>query len=456
MGYDIADALGLMDDLFDPEPGNDARDETSSLGFLERLVQPLRELSIIENEWRRCGSELSDFGELLAVGDAIAQAASEFGFVRVLALVNAFPKLTSLDPSQRSLHLHNLEYALYEEIAAIEENMGSGTCASPVDALIILRTFCAENVRETLETCGGMLAEIRSGKPAQLYMKSLTMLFRRLHHACRHYEVERAAELSMVVLDLFTREAGDPEASVRGISQDIGELFLVEMDNLMDQCARGEMPDLMTVEKLLHRAASAAFIDSSTESANYLHARLGIPQEFRKTLSPENVRQVLDGLLRDEHFFIVRADFSDDLETERFSMWMAEHPSLNVITNVTVFAADGVLFDFLLGSKLTASAFQHGLEALDGGRQHFQLMQVLTDRELVDNMEAADAASGPMDLEDELQVILTAIQAVNNAPWLQQSGKSDVITELLAVEQKLYRALCRVKDGQLAMIRHRG
>lgn len=448
MGYDIADALGLMDDLFDPQPGNDARDETTACSFLEQLVQPLRELSIVENRWRQSGDDIPDFAELYAIGDVIAQAASEHGFVRVVALTTSFPKLATLPAEQRCVHLHNLEYALYEELAAIEENMNAGGALSPVEAMIILRTFCAENVRETLETVRLMFGEIRGGQPAQPYLKSLTMLFRRLHHACRYYVMERAAELSMVVLDLFTREAGDPAASVRGIALDIGELYLREMENLMDLSARGEIPDMMIVEKLLHRAASAAFIDSSTESANYLHGRLGIPMEFRKTLSPENVRDVLDGLLRDEHFFIVRADFSDDSETERFSVWMAEHPSLSVITNVTVFAETGVLFDFLLGSRLTVSAFQHSVEALDQGKGLFQLRQVLTDRELAENMETTDDSPGSVDLEDELAGILEAVQQINNAPWLSHSGLRDAAAALLAVEQKVARALQACKDQQ--------
>ena len=342
--------------------------KTGQPGFFDLIRGPLADIAAYGTGFF-CG----ETPDPVAVADrvaAIRSAAQAARYVRVDEAASRIPAtLTAQD-------FHAAELRLYEELAGVEAVMPEAARASGVSPREMLQSWCAEHVFSTLGELEATLERLKAGDDLDADYLRLDRLMRLVHHACGFHGIETAGQLSMSLIDLFSRlhtRGQTPDAILSHVARG----FIDTVEIVFDAITQGETPDTMSLEKLFEEASNLCFVQDGLMTASAIERRLGLPKEFHRVLSPESVRTASEAIEQGLRFFIVRADINNDESlAEAFIGWLSSD-SVRSITNVTVFQGDDTLFDFLLASALDEAGMRESLAALDASGGFLKLTRML-------------------------------------------------------------------------------
>lgn len=314
-----------------------------------------------------------DPGEVTAVTAAIAAAAEPLGLP---GLSDAAARLATAGGDAEAFR--RAEFRFYEELAAVEE-AAPERLGGTVRPRALLRAWCADRVFESLLDLGNALEAIRRQGSVNGHCERVDERLRHVYYACRHYDMETAAHLTMALVDLFARVRSG-ELPADALLMHTVKSFVAAMELVFDAANAGQVPDMAAIEDLFHEASGVAFAASGVVSATAIETRLGLPRSFHKVLTPESVHTAVAALEAGHHFYIVRADLNrDETVAGQFLTWI-NAGGATVVSNVTVFQGDTTLFDFLLASPLDAAGLTEALASLDPGGAVVRVEMTLTDR----------------------------------------------------------------------------
>jgi two-component system chemotaxis sensor kinase CheA len=322
---------------------------------------------------------ISDAEARLACGEAIdaAKMRRTTDELKALSEPQGFGRLADVADGWSSTNIgldefRRVKFRLYEELASIADAGLIDRDGMRVWPLAILRGLCAEGASKTLLDLGAMLDQIRLGDDGAELSARIRESLRLVFHACHHYDMEVAAQLSMSLLDLFAR-AEDGKA-VDPLLQRIARSFVTAIGPAFDAANHGGRPDMAEVETLVQEADTATFASSSQ-----IEARLALPKSFSNVLSPEAVQMSLAAMEAGHRFYIVRANLDREEELARnFLSWISAGAA-KVVSNVTVFEGEATLFDFLLSCPLEAGPFARAIAKLDPAGNSLKVETILTD-----------------------------------------------------------------------------
>ena len=327
-------------------------------------------------------SSVSSFGSLLINGNPVDEAgfliavagigsmATSLEFVRIADIAEQMAKERQFAAFRR------LELRLYEELVSVEVGLRPHLPELDFKPAAVLENWCADQAYDTLIDLGHTLERMRKhgGTPEQC--EDTADLLRLIYYACRHYDLETAAHLSMSLIDLFARARDDgtcPDPMLLRIASS----FISDLELLFDTVGTGGTPDMAEIEKLFEEAANVTFTASGTPSCSVIETRLGLPKSFRKVLTPESLKTAMAALEQGLRFYIVRAALNDDEQAAaRFLGWV-NSGAATVVSNVTVFDGATTLFDFLLAMSLGENQLAEALAALDPAGTSLKIEMVL-------------------------------------------------------------------------------
>ncbi|TCP61369.1 two-component system chemotaxis sensor kinase CheA [Rhodovulum bhavnagarense] len=324
--------------------------------FLEGLEGPLAELAALGE---RLGEAAMVSPEEIAIAaERIVQDARAAGFGGVADVATRF----GIVQTQRDFR--DAELDLYEQLVTLENAFGEALDGLALQPLSFLRTWCAENAYATLMETSELIDDLRARRDIEANIARLTRLLRRINHACRHYQIETAAYLAMSLFDLFDR-APTGQIGPDTVLLHIARSFVDLLEVVFDAIDAGETPDTEGLERLFDEASRATFVITNAPTAAAVEERLGLPDSFHRVLSPESVKAASRAMDLGQNFFIVRTDFNDREDVaQAFLQWL-ESGQARLITSVTVFVGEKVLFDFLLCSRMSDPALREALSGID-------------------------------------------------------------------------------------------
>ncbi|WP_126976386.1 Hpt domain-containing protein [Frigidibacter oleivorans] len=270
--------------------------------------------------------------------------------------------------------LRRAELQLYEELASVEViERGAASAQGPAS---ILAGWCADHVFDTLDEMGATLDRLKRAESGDAATRALSRLTRLIHHACRFYGLDTAAQLAMSLLDLFERgqTSGRPADA---ILLRIAQGFVTTLELVFDALREGEVPDTTRLEQLFAEASEISFTASGLLTATAVERRLGLPPEFHRVLSPDSVAAASQALAEGLGFWILRADVNDDEQIAERLFGFIGAGAIRAITNVTVFRGRDTLFDFLIASALSEADLAEALALMDPGGGRLTLMRRL-------------------------------------------------------------------------------
>lgn len=352
-----------------------------------------------------------------------------FEFIRLLDAVDDLATATAGSAYQAA------ELCFYEELLAVERTAPKDTFSQELVAPSkILGAWCSDRVFETLQALRqGLDDRSRSGNE---WFPEFETLMRQVHHACLNFKIDTASQLTMSLIDLFSRiriENQTPDV----ILLQMGRGYVDTMELVFDALDQGDTPDTSRIEQMFEEASNVCFVASGVVTAKSIETRLGLPPEFHRVMSPESAKNahvaIEDGL----HFYVLRADINDDdALAQGFFEWITSG-LVQMITNVTVFLDNATMFDFLVASSLEEDRMMERLTALDPSGRKLSMVRAL---EVKDAVETEAPESDGMeisfggDASDSL-ALLEAVGAISASHALvdhelEQLSSEDVVREI--------------------------
>lgn len=354
-----------------PEPAADGAAAVGA-GFFAALRDPLSMIAGIGFAWS-CG-EAPARSQIDGPVAALRDAANAEGYIRIRDAADRLSAATD------AAAFRSAELRLYEELSAVEAVMPDAARAAGLSPRSLLEGWCADHAFDTLAELEALLDDFRGSLDPDAPFNAFSRLMRQINLACSHFGIPTAAQLSMSLVDLFSRvqSQGDmPDPILIRIAR----AFTSTIELVFDALEQGEAPDTEMLDKLFEETANVAFTASGTITATAIERRLGLPQSFHRVLSPESVRAAADAIARGMWFHVVRADINDDGPVARgFLDWLSGG-EIVAITNVTVFRGEETLFDFLVASAADAAGIAAQLGMIDAAGHHLSLRESLRDRE---------------------------------------------------------------------------
>lgn len=386
---DVAKLMAAQTQSVAKAKSEDTADQDAA-GFFAALSDPLAVIA-------RLGiglavGEVPDAGVLSAAAQRVGELADVEGYVRVSAVARALISAKDLETFRRT------ELRLYEELASVEAVLPKDQVTPDLSPAILLASWAADHVFDTLDELDATLEKLRQGKDIDASQRALERLVRLVHHACRHYNLEMASQLAMSLLDLFGRGHARGQAP-DAILMRIARGFVDTLELVFDALREGETPDTDRLEALFNEASEASFAGSGVMTASAIERRLGLPREFHRVMSPESVRAASDALTEGLGFYILRADVNTDNTLAEALFGFIGSGAVRAITNVTVFQGEDTLFDFLLASPLSEVELTEALAWMDPGGRRLMLTTTLqvdteADDDLAEPKVQPDMAAG--------------------------------------------------------------
>jgi two-component system chemotaxis sensor kinase CheA len=310
-----------------------------------------------------------------------------FGFVRLL---DAVDKLASAAPGSA---YQAAELNFYEELLGVENTAPKGVFSQELVAPSrILGAWCSDHVFETLQALRQGLEN--RNQTSESWFPDFETLMRQVHHACLNFKIDTASQLTMSLIDLFTRiriENQTPDV----ILLQMGRGFVDTMELVFDALDQGDTPDTSRIEQMFEEATNICFVASGVVSAKNIETRLGLPPEFQRVMSPESAKSAHLAIEEGLHFYVLRADLNDhDDLAQGFFEWITSG-LVQMITNVTVFLDNATLFDFLVASSLEEDRLMERLTMLDPSGHYLSMVRAL---------EVQDAAEAEAQDPDNMEI----------------------------------------------------
>lgn len=326
-----------------------------------------------------------------------------FEFIRLLDAVDDLATATAGSAYQAA------ELCFYEELLAVERTAPKDTFSQELVAPSkILGAWCSDHVFETLQALRqGLDDRSRSGNE---WFPEFETLMRQVHHACLNFKIDTASQLTMSLIDLFSRiriENQTPDV----ILLQMGRGYVDTMELVFDALDQGDTPDTSRIEQMFEEASNVCFVASGVVTAKSIEARLGLPPEFHRVMSPESAKNahiaIEDGL----HFYVLRADINDDdALAQGFFEWITSG-IVQMITNVTVFLDNATMFDFLVASSLEEDRMMERLTALDPSGRKLSMVRALEVKDAVET-EAPDSDGMEISFGGDASDSLALLEAV--------------------------------------------
>lgn len=309
-----------------------------------------------------------------------------YGFVRLLDAIESLATAPTVNAYQTA------ELSFYEELLGVERTVPADIFSQDLIAPSqILGAWCLDHVFETLQSLRtGFEDRRRTGKD---WFVDFETLMRQVHHACLNFKIDTASQLTMSLIDLFSRTRLDNKAPDIILLQ-MGRGFVDTMELVFDALDQGDTPDTARLEEMFEEASNACFFASGVVTAKGIETRLGLPPEFHRVMSPESVKTAHTAIEDGLHFYVLRADLNDDdAMAQGFFEWITSDMA-RMVTNVTVFLDDATMFDFLVASSLEEDGIMERLALLDPSGQKLSMIKALM-------VHAAPEVDGTEETTDE-------------------------------------------------------
>lgn len=313
------------------------------------------------------------------------------GYVRLSEAGHAFATATDPETFRRA------QLAFFEELSALEAVLPdaalSGIGPRPS---AILRSWAADNIFATLQDLRlGLDDRTRDGAR---WFPGFEPMMRRAFHACAHFRMETAAQLTMALVDLFARTRAEGRVPDVILIQ-MARGFIDTMELVFDTLDQGDTPDIARIEQLFEEATTVSFVASGVVTARVIEDRLSLPREFHRVLSPESVKSAQAAIDAGLRFYVIRSDLNDDDRlAEGFLQWLTA-PPVRMITNATVFQGDKTLFDFLVAAPLAEDRVVEAMVRLDASGKRLHLQQTLEVSETLDGQRPSEDEGDPSSSE---------------------------------------------------------
>ena len=362
--------------------------------------------NLIDTTYTRISSgDMPSPNELQEIADRVEKYCETLGFTRAADVASRLNNAEDVEKFRAT------QLKFFEEIASIEDLLPDEDLDDTKMPSELLGEWCADNIDDTLdqvlETLNSFVKEKEHGP---LYRR-FDRLMRQAYHTCSYYKMATGVHLALALVDLFSRawQSGtSPAAMILRLSFS----FVDKTRPIFSKAYRNDDVDLDPLDRLFEEALTAIYAQNGTVSAKTVEKRLGLPEVFRNILSPESVSSAMTAIQNRMNFYILRTDIQDDEEVAKAFFEFLKEPNLRMITNVTIFNENKILFDFLIATLRSETDLSDRLSEIDGGGELLHIHRQLTVKEDPDNPDQDSAMIHSAEYEANEEVMRSTLAMV--------------------------------------------
>ncbi|MYM53706.1 Hpt domain-containing protein [Thalassovita mangrovi] len=349
-----AEALQKGGAIAQPRSGSDEADDL--FRQLEPYYSKIAEAVLkLDDDLEGSQATLNDLAE------EVVSKVDPFGLVRAEDAVRRIAKAETVKAARIQQLSFYEELISYEHVMPIESSVSGDLTVRPSH---LVQLWATDQIFDTLGALRNMMERVSLTGEGDDWFASFNHHMRLVYHACSHYRMDTAGQLTMALVDLFGR-VNDTNSVADALMLHMARGFLETIELVFDALDQGDDPDLSKIDDLFEEATNISFQQGGVVSARTIERKLGLPEEFHRVLSPDSVKAAHQALLDRKHFYVIRADLNEDEAlAEKFLEWIGAG-NAQMITNVTVFQDDKTLFDFLLATELEQDAIVGDMTAMD-------------------------------------------------------------------------------------------
>lgn len=370
--------------------------------------------------------------ELQDLADKVSRYCEKLGFTRAADVASRLNSAKDIEKFRAT------QLKFFEEIASIEDLLPDEDLDNVKLPSELLNEWCADNISDTLDQILEVLnAFIKEKEHGQLFRR-YDRLVRQCYHTCQHYKMATGVHLALALVDLFSRawQSGSAPATM---TLRLSFSFVDKTRPIFDKKLRGEDCDLDPLDRLFEEALTAIYAQNGTVSARTVEKRLSLPEVFRNILSPESVSTAMTSIQNGMHFYILRTDLQNDEEkAQGFFDWIRDS-GVRMITNVTIFKDEVVLFDFLIAGHIAQDVLVQQLSEIDESGKLLYLQTAL-------NVEA-----DPDNPDPDQALIHTAEYAANEQVMQSTLAMVEAIGEISAGQAMVQHMLSGLANRDLIL-----
>lgn len=346
--------------------------------------------------------------EMQGLADRVSKYCETLGFTRAADVASRLNQSEDLEKFRAT------QLKFFEEIASIEDLLPDEDLDNTKLPSELLGEWCAFNADDTLDQVLEVLnAFVKDKEHGPLYRK-YDRLMRQCYHVCSYYKMATGVHLALALVDLFSRSwqsGSSPAAMVLRLSFS----FVDKTRPIFRKVKTDEVADLDPLDRLFEEALTAIYAQNGTVSAKTVEKRLGLPEVFRNILSPESVSTAMTAMQNRLKFYIIRTDIQNDEEVAQAFFEFLKDPQNKMVTNVTIFQGDDILFDFLLATPKTDQQLHEALMEIDPSGEMMSIhatLEVEPDPDEASDMDALAASAEYQANEDVMRSTLAMVEAI--------------------------------------------
>lgn len=381
---------------------------------------------------RLTSGEHTDESELQDLADKVSRYCEKLGFTRAADVASRLNSAKDIEKFRAT------QLKFFEEIASIEDLLPDEDLDNVKLPSELLNEWCSDNIDDTLDQILDVLnAFVKEKEHGQLFRR-YDRLVRQCYHTCQHYKMATGVHLALALVDLFSR-AWQSGSAPAAMTLRLSFSFVDKTRPIFQKKYSGEDCDLDPLDRIFEEALTAIYAQNGTVSAKTVEKRLGLPEVFRNILSPESVSTAMTSIQNGMRFYILRTDLQNDEDTaQRFFDWIRDS-GVRMITNVTIFQDDDVLFDFLIAANIAELDLVEQLSTIDETGELLYLQSALVVEADPDNPDPDQA------------LIHTAEYAANEQVMKSTLSMVEAIGEISAGQAMVQHMLSNLSNQDLLL-----
>lgn len=330
--------------------GSDYPAEQFFFQFLET------ELSLLSEGLQAPGEE-SDRTLLDEASQNLLEAAQHYAYPRLISLCHSL-RVCLLESEDPQL-LKELEYRLFNELISIHESLQSRYPElenTNSQRMLVFQQWHAHRLYQYIRQLRQDVQAMRqNGIENAQTVSSCASLLNHIHHASLFYQLEDAAQLSLILQDHFLRSKPSiPPSRVLEQSLAFCELLIQALDE----------PDTQREDAFLNLIP--ALQDIKSEQGGRAQAwitTLQLNPAFIEVLNAENIAQLERARTRKQHYYVLQTPLPEHSAQALYD-WL-EDDLIENISNITLYRNDHSEFQFLFCSSLTLQEVQLNVSRID-------------------------------------------------------------------------------------------
>lgn len=343
--------------------------------------------------------------DMQALADRVEKFCDVLGFTRAADIASRLNTCEDVEKFRAT------QLKFFEEIASIEDLLPDEDLDNTKMPSELLGEWCADNIDDTLDQILETLnAFVKEKEHAPLFRR-YDRLMRQAYHTCAYYKMATGVHLALALVDLFSRawqSGSSPAAMILRLSFS----FVDKTRPIFKKSYRNEDVDLDPLDRLFEEALTAIYAQNGTVSAKTVEKRLGLPEVFRNILSPESVSSAMTAIQHRMNFYILRTDIQNDEVVAKAFFEFLKEPNLRMITNVTIFDEDNVLFDFLVATMRDETDLAARLAEIDETGEVLSIQRRLNVKEDPDNPDQDQTLAHSAEYEANEEVMRSTLAMV--------------------------------------------